>query len=272
MKILVYIHSLSTGGAERAASRLANYWVEHGIEVHVVTNTLCSDDSYQVDQRVRRSSLYSSTVSPSVLHGFFANIRRIVSLRKLLKECQPDIALGMMTTANITLGISSFSIRDLITLGSERIHPPQLPIGRIWGFLRWWIYGRLSCIVTLTEETQEWALSATKCGKATVIPNACRWPIRNHEPIVEVPFELRRRRLLLAVGRFVPQKGFDDLITIYQRLCDQFSDWDLVIVGCGQLEDEIRQQVELANLTNRVHLVGWVGNLGDWYEEADVML
>lgn len=61
------------------------------------------------------------------------------------------------------------------------------------------------------------------------------------------------RKIILAVGRLVPYKGFNVLIQAAQHLT---KDSVVVIVGGGPMEQELQQAVELGSAKDRVLLVG----------------
>ena len=77
-------------------------------------------------------------------------------------------------------------------------------------------------------------------------------------------------RLLLAVGRLVEQKGFDWLLAAFCELAQKHPRWDLVILGEGPLRAELEGAARSARLEGRVFLPGRMGNLGEWYEHADL--
>ena len=66
-----------------------------------------------------------------------------------------------------------------------------------------------------------------------------------------------RRRLVLAVGRLVAYKGFDNLISAASALP---SDVVVVIVGTGGLQDELTAQIDALGLGKRVLLAGRCGD------------
>jgi glycosyltransferase involved in cell wall biosynthesis len=78
------------------------------------------------------------------------------------------------------------------------------------------------------------------------------------------------RKLLLAVGRLSCQKQFGLLVGCFQSLATRHADWDLVILGEGPLRSKLEVQVSEASLRNRVFFPGRAGNIGDWYESADL--
>lgn len=62
--------------------------------------------------------------------------------------------------------------------------------------------------------------------------------------------------LILAVGRLVPKKGFDDLISAVQMLRDRGRSFRLEIIGAGPLKEQIQRQIQILQLDDRVHLLG----------------
>lgn len=74
---------------------------------------------------------------------------------------------------------------------------------------------------------------------------------------VDTPPYLHQRPYLLAIGRVVPQKGFDILIEAYAQLLQRMPDApDLVIAGDGPERDNLIAQVSERKLSANVHLIG----------------
>lgn len=65
--------------------------------------------------------------------------------------------------------------------------------------------------------------------------------------------QIRGRKIILAVGRLVPYKGFNVLIDATKHLSN---DSVVVIVGSGPLQQKLQQAIELANVNGRVVLTG----------------
>jgi glycosyltransferase involved in cell wall biosynthesis len=64
--------------------------------------------------------------------------------------------------------------------------------------------------------------------------------------------ETRERPFVFALGRFVPQKGFDVLIDAFAKVADEFSGHDLVLAGDGPERDALHARAA----GQRVHFVG----------------
>jgi glycosyltransferase involved in cell wall biosynthesis len=269
MRLLIYIHSLENGGAERVVANLANYWVSIGWDVTVVTVAPTAHDFYRLDPAVKRESVNLAGGSPDVLSGFVRTVRRVQALRRVLLRVRPDIALSAMQTANVILAMAARGMPGLLTIGSEHNFPPKDPTGLIWETMRRHAYGHLTAVVALTQECASWLAAHSHARRIPVIPNPVRWPLSKHEPSIDPAVCCApARQILLGVGRLSSEKNFSALIDIFSRLASRHPGWDLVIIGDGPLAGALRAQVQAAGLQQRVFLPGRVGNVGDWYERA----
>lgn len=271
MRVLFLIHSLSSGGAERATANLANHWASNGWQVTIVTLGRQESDFYRLHPGVRRISLGVTGESKHVCRAAWNNLRRVRAVRAALRRTSPQVAVGMMTTANVLLAIAARGMRGLICIGREQIHPPMMPLDRLWHVLRQHSYGQLDAVVALTTESAEWLRTHTNSKRVVVIPNGIPWPLPRQSPVLLVDrFVAGDRRLLLAVGRLDQQKGFDMLIRAFSRHAHDHPCWDLVILGEGPLRGALEAQILDLGLTERVLLPGRAGNVGDWYDRADL--
>ena len=272
MHVLIFIHSLSAGGAERVTANLANYWAGKNWKITIVTMTGIERDFYELHPAVRRIALRADADSTSTLAAIRHNFHRVRTLRQVLKQEQPDVALAMMSAASSLLSIAATGT-GIPAIGSERIHPPEFPVGRVWSWLRRQTYPRLAAVVAQTGESAQWLRTHAGARRVTVIPNPVSYPLVRQEPVIkpeQVMGATRGGNMLLAVGRLEPQKGFDRLLAAFAELAPRFPDWSLAIVGEGNCRSELERQVSELTLENRVFLPGTVGNIGEWYEAVDL--
>lgn len=266
------LHSLSSGGAERVTATLANHWADKGWTVTVVTVAGAERDFYALDARIQRIALNMAAESRHVGEAVWHNLRRIRALSRVLKRERPDVAVSMMATANVTLAVAG-RFTDTRTVGSERIHPPTLPLGRIWEQLRQRAYPLLHGMVAQTDSSAAWLREHAPAKRIRVIPNPVNYPLEVQAPLV-VPNDVVDRsaeaRILLAVGRLEVQKGFDRLLAGFASIARQYPDWSLVILGQGSLYEALQRQAEELGIWDRVALPGAVGNVGEWFEAADL--
>ncbi len=153
----------------------------------------------------------------------------------------------------------------LPVVASEHNDPGEHDIGRIWAWLRRRAYPHAFCVTVLTERALSYLPGSVKRA-AQVIPNQI-------EPL---PFRRRRtgggRPVLTAVGRLVPQKGFDLLLPAFAAVAPKHPEWSLVIWGEGPEREKLERLRDELNLTGRVRLPGVTARHGQWVEEADIFV
>ncbi len=102
-----------------------------------------------------------------------------------------------------------------------------------------------------------------------VIPNGVEIPQPAETRKILEKYNLHERKYFLAVGRFVPEKGFHNLITAFSSL--DFKDYKLVIAGDADHEDNYSRDLkEQAGKCKNVVLTGLVSDqpLRELYSHA----
>jgi glycosyltransferase involved in cell wall biosynthesis len=78
------------------------------------------------------------------------------------------------------------------------------------------------------------------------------------------------KRLIVFSSRLEPQKRPLDALHAFQGLAADLPDVDLVYVGRGLLEEDLRADVARSGLEGRVHFAGFQTNVPDWLAAAAV--
>lgn len=266
-RILIFIHSLHGGGAERVAADLSAYWTQAGADVMLVTQAGAQQDAYELHPGVQREILHTAATGGG-WRGIWANVRRVRALRRVIKRFQPDVVLGMMTTSSV-LAVLAASGLPCRVIATEHTHPPSQHLSGMWLRLRRFAYPRAARVVALTRGTANWLEQHVPGSSLAVIPNPVHWPLPRALPELIVP-QSPGRRCALAVGRLHRDKGFDLLIQAFAKIAQEHSDWDLVILGEGDDRGLLENLVRQEGLDKRVSLPGRAGNIGDWYASADL--
>ncbi|MNQ48687.1 alpha-1,4-N-acetyl-D-galactosaminyltransferase [compost metagenome] len=264
-RVLLFIHSLHGGGAERVAADLSAHWAGMGREVMVVTQAGAEGDVYTLHPKVHREILNTAGEGGG-LRGIWSNVQRVRALRRVIRSFRPDIVLGMMTTASVLSVLACAGLRCRV-IATEHTHPPSQTLSGFWQRLRRLTYPRAARVVALTRGTADWIERHVPGSRLAVIPNPVHFPLPRAEPIL-TPVTGDGRKRLLAVGRLHADKGFDLLIQAYARLAASHPDWDLVILGEGDERPALEAQVREAGLESRIAMPGRAGNVGDWYDSA----
>ena len=275
LRIAFVLPTLGSGGAERVTINLAQCLAAAGHTVAIVTLASARGrDAYPVPAEIERLDLGGAACDADgrASSGLAANVARVRALRSTLQRFGADVAVGMMTTCSVLVGIATVGT-GIRAIGSERTHSPALPLSSTWEIARRYGYGLLDAMVVLTRETAEWTRTHTRARDIAVIPNQLIWPIPGTPSgALPDPAPSPGRSMLLAMGRLERQKGFDLLIDAFARIGRERPDWDLVIVGEGPLRSELEGRLDTLGLRGRVTLPGRSSDPARWYERADAFV
>jgi GalNAc-alpha-(1->4)-GalNAc-alpha-(1->3)-diNAcBac-PP-undecaprenol alpha-1,4-N-acetyl-D-galactosaminyltransferase len=267
MRCTLIIHSLTSGGAERVISRMANYWAAKGWEI----NLLSFDDGteppfYDLDSRISHIPLGIAGYSPNPIVGLWNNLTRIQELRSAIINSKPNVVISFMHQANEIVLLATRGL-NLPVIVSERNDPARQTISKVWTLLRQWTYPFADRIVVQTKRAGNY-FSAKLQKRIIVIPNPVLLPPDRQEPANKLVGE----RKLIAIGRLVPQKGFDLLLEALATLKDRYPEWTLTILGEGGLRSQLESLCNKLGLGDRVHLVGRVKNPHVFLKQADIFI
>jgi GalNAc-alpha-(1->4)-GalNAc-alpha-(1->3)-diNAcBac-PP-undecaprenol alpha-1,4-N-acetyl-D-galactosaminyltransferase len=255
IRLALVVHSLRAGGAERVASTLVNYWAASGDDVTLVTLDPASEDFYELDARVSRVSLDAGYKSFNGWQMIRNCMRRVMQLRKFFDHDQFDLILSFGDKTNIQVLLAGLS-SGLKVIAAEHNDPRKHKIGAIADGLRRLLYRRAEAIVVLTAGMHAWGKQIAKRRPVYVIPNPISQQfLGNHQARSN-----SHGRILLAMGRLAPQKGFDILLEAFARCASQHPNWTLRLIGEGEERSRlgkiahdlaIDHQVEFALITRR---------------------
>jgi glycosyltransferase involved in cell wall biosynthesis len=249
MRVTLVISSLGGGGAERVLTTLANYWVDAGWAVTIVTIAdQESDAQYPIDLRVQIAKLSMRSTSTSTRDAIASNLNRLRALRNAIRGSKPDGVISFMTENNVLTRIATLGLRGPVIV-SERVVYLRPSIPRSWRVLRPITYFLSTYIVMQTRdsvtEVPRWLRP-----KVGVIPN----------PVPPGPIKPNQssghRKKLIAMGRLSDEKGFDLLLEAFSKLAPRHPEWDLTIWGEGALKEQLTQQRDDLGLTDRVGIPG----------------
>ena len=280
-RVVLYIDSLKTGGAERVTLLFARWLAQEGWRATVLTRHGPSRDFYPVPAGVHRAIEPSDPPWLRCL-GLLGFPLRVLRLRAWLQRHQPDLVLGMTTLPAIKLLLA---VRGMACpcIVSERNFPPLKRPGWPWRLLRRLTYPWAQLHLVQTESTGRWLAQHLNARPQLCLANPVAWPLPRFAPDPDPTDWLARQKVgadqqvLLAVGTKAHQKGFDRLVAMFALLRERHPQVHLVILGMDAVPYHgVDQQAQLRRMlpqaSHSLHFPGRVGNVQDWYERADLFL
>lgn len=257
---LVYLiaGTYNSGGMERVLTNKVNYLVAHGYDITIVTTDQRGQlPFFPLDKRVACYDLginYEDNNGKSFLnklvHYPFKQWKHKKKLTKLLRHLHADIVVSMFCNDASILSRMNDGSKKVLEVHFSRFKRLQYGRKGLWRLADEWrnanderIVSRFDRFVVLTEEDRTyWG----NIPNIWVIPNARTYTF-------ERPADLNSK-VVMAVGRYDYQKGFERLIDAWAKVCSKVNDWKLEIIGDGNLRQNMIRQIEKNGLGNRIIL------------------
>lgn len=248
MKILLSISSLKAGGAERVLSHLANYWVNNGKDISIVTTWSAEKDFYALDPKIRRMSLNRGGESASMLKAALNNLNKAKTLYSYAKAENPDVIISFLPDSNI-LSILVACILKKKVIVSERNNATKQSMSLSWRALRRLTYPFAHAAVFVSRGVER-DFNWLSQKKRFVINNPALNKVGNI--YADGPKKLQ----ILSIGRLTSQKGHDLLIDAFAEIAHEFPDWNILIAGEGPDRQKLEERVKQKKLAGRIAFYG----------------
>jgi len=266
MKITLIINSLTYGGAERIMSIMANYWSAKGWKITLLTFDENEIPDFPLDSDINYIPLGIAEKSLNTIIGIWNNLKRIRILRHAIINSNPDVVISFMSRINITT-LLAMRWLNIPVIVSERSNPEKSYLGWNWQQLRKFTYLFADKIVFQTQRARDYFPEKLQ-NKSCVIPNMVVLPAIKKQSLDKFSIE----RSLIAMGRFVPEKGFDLLLKAFAKLKDNYPEWTLTILGDGKLRPELESLRNELGLSDRVYFPGMVNDTYTFLQQADIFI
>ena len=238
--------SMTGGGTERVISVLANEAVRCGDNVMIM---MIGDDkvAYDLDESIK-----VICVSKATGGSLIGRLKRIMAMRKVIKDSDEANVIAMGSSASIFTLIAAWGLKNKIAV-SERNDPRRLnfkTISKPMQLLREFLYSHAHRVVLQTED-------AKTCFGKKVSQNSC--VIMNPLPddIYMRREKLPREKTVIGAGRFVLYKGCDFLIDSFAEFSKIHPEYTLKIFGKGELENALKERVKEYGLQEKAIFCGF---------------
>lgn len=268
-RIAIFIPTLEGGGAESTMVMLAQGLAAKGYLVDLIL-------------KQRRGELSLSIPSLINVIDFNVSVMRY-TLRKLIhyeKDIQPDAIISALELPNVTSIIASRLVkkRPRVIISIHGLISKQKPIYSklIDRLLFSATYPLADDIVTVSQTCAKDAINhlGLPQSKVKVIYN----PIINEslyqkaQESVSINWMVEKtKKTILSIGRLETVKDHKTLLKAFRLVRDKY-DAQLIILGDGTQKSIIQDSVNQLNLTNDVHIPGFVTNPYPIISNADVLV
>ena len=266
------------GGVERVLTLKANYFAEHfGYDITIILTEgkdkplfyPISDKIKVVNLDINFEELWTCSFAKKIFVYLKKQRQFKKTLTKELMRLRPDITISLLRREINFLNDIKDGSRKIGELHVNRTNYRNFEANDSncikTLFAKFWMRSlvtklkRLDRFVVLTEEDKSvWPELQNIC----VIPDPLPFSPTQHSLLTE--------KRVIAVGRYVYQKGFDLLLQAWATIEKQFLDWELVVFGDGNHEPYEHQMKELGIDRKRCHLNGPTADIQKEYVNSSV--
>ena len=279
-EIIIVLHSLAIGGAERRLSSVANYMADKGIKVHMLlidSPAVCFD----IDKRVKvvcvnqnvdkglydpeKCELFTLESKPETSAADKLRLRAYrladkkkaeyleaelylkntfaIPLREYIKQYPNAVVVSFMTIPNISLMMAMRDLPNRALFGDCCDISTEYPAGSPYNEMRRKYYPRANGAIFQTPAERDYYTFLPDIEKY-VIPNFIRGELFPER------FEGERRKDIVNFCRLNPAKDLPLLIDAFALFHKDLPEYTLSIYGEGGLKDKLTEQINALGLRN----------------------
>ena len=271
MRVAIIIDTLKVGGAQRLVSDFVLAAAAHEIEptvicLHEEIHPIIADSIRAAGVRLVKFP------SPSLL-----NVNRFMQMVGFLRAEKFDLIHTHLSYSNILGSLAGFFTRRPVIASLHNTDSDtrkrSVRVVRLEAVILRYLARRIIAVGYGVADAFRLRLGSRKVD---VIPNG----IPASVPItLEARQKLRReiagdenRVLLIAVGRFVPAKGYDDMIDSIALLHQKHPHCFLAIAGAGRLLDSVKSQISEMQLDDAICCLGVRSDVPQLLAASDIFV
>ncbi|MBQ9926661.1 MAG: glycosyltransferase [Lachnospiraceae bacterium] len=251
--IAMLIGTLNKGGAERVMVNLADYFVEKGYAVTLVTQYQ-AETEYPLNPKVKR--VFSEITQEEVTGNRIINFkRRFCKLRNIWIKERPDVILSFIGKNNMMAILTSRGLGIPVAV-SVRGEPGEEYYNRIMRIGAKKLFALADGVILQTKQCFEF-FPVNVQKKAVILRN----PVS--KSFFRERYEGEREKIIVSVGRVDANKNHEMLIRAFSGIAEQFPDYRVIIYGEGECREKLINLTKKLKLSERILLPGNIEDVAE---------
>ena len=269
MNIMILVHRLSGGGAERVASLWANGFCMRGHSVSVVINSsnVSDDEKKNLNSAIKLYNIYSK-LGMKLSWWLNIDIIMVKQLKKIISIESPDVIICVLPPFAewAKKATKDCNIPIINTEHNAFERPSSKPLNKKEKKRKFVINRDYDCVTVLSEADKQYI--GNRLNNITVLPNPLVFT-----PLRELP---KKDNIILAAGRINDWyvKGFDILIKAWGKVAKKYPEWKLQIAGGGKDSEValLKNYCETMDCSNQVEFLGYCKDMLPLYQRSSVFV
>jgi glycosyltransferase involved in cell wall biosynthesis len=268
------------GGVERVLTLKANYFAEHfGYDITIIlTGGKEKPLFYSLSEKINVVNLdidFEELWNCSFVKKIFVYLKKQRLFKQRLTEelmrIRPDVTVSLLRREINFLNDIKDGSKKIGELHVNRANYRNFEAGDTNAikhlFAKFWMRNlvkHLKCLDRFVVLTEEDKASWTELSNVQVIPDPLAFDIDQVSPLTN--------KRVIAVGRYVYQKGFDLLLQAWKTVEQQHPDWELAIYGMGDRTPYEQIVTDLQIDRTRCHLYGSTSDIKAEYLNSSLFV
>lgn len=251
------------GGIERVVSNLMREW-EKNYEIALLVKDEKSVSFYDLPEKVQRYSieeplqLNMHNRKQRIIEVFKNAVKSHKKLKKALKEIEYDYVYTTTPLNSLEVYCASKNCERKMIISE---HASAYAVNKVYRVIKKIVYPKAKCIVV-----------PNKMDCSVYEGWGCTTHYIPHYVTFQATFQNSlNTKIALNVGRYTADKRQKELIQIWANIEDK-NGWNLWIVGKGEEENNLREEIEKNGVEDSVRLVPYTRDISEIYGQASLFL
>lgn len=260
IKVAIIITSLNIGGAENMVTQLVGA-ISDKYDIHLIV--LSSKYNNHLEEDIEKKKIKTTYLNISGK----VKLKNYLKLKSVLDEFKPDILHVHLDTLYSLIWAITNNVKLIFTIHSQPY--------RIYNFKNKYIFHILKLMkkikfVGVTETITKEAIQIFKINKSDIVTI--------YNPVDIERFECKRSfnnidsTIFINIARFHKIKNHELLIKSFKRVLNQIPNSKLLLLGDGDLRDDMIELVKSLNIQQSVIFLGNIPNTEEYLSKADVFV
>lgn len=271
-KVLFFTHCLVGGGAEKTIINLAEYINKNRLGWEAYIGVVYTDRATEEELTTKVYVLKNATSPEMKKHEkAIVVLKQARELRKLKKELAIDTCVSFLPGADFLNVLSRGKERIVMSVRNKESFFVNSVFRKL--YIKY-CYAHADKIVAISKRVAYdiCHFFGVKEDKVVTIYNPSPDFVVSDNVPEEFEKLIREKEVLITAGRLTEQKGQGYLIKAFSIIHKKCPNTHLLILGKGELENDLKKLVNELNLEQSVSFYGFVRNPYDYIARAEIFV